>query len=879
MASTAVPFSLQIISDTELEEIETDTVELDIAIKYSKGTEIDKVIDIGYYILYQDETGKSRFFTIVNSDKFSNKKLVEIYAEDASLDLLNNVVLPYEADKAYPISHYISKFAGDSGFEIGLNELGDSYTRKLVWTGEETATKRILSVCTQFDHAELEYAFEINGLTVTKKLINVHKKRGRDTGISLRLKEELNEITVSKSIENLATGLYVTGGTEEGKEEPVTLKGYKYDDGRFYVQDGYLLDRKSYAVWNRFGIANDSGTIAKHITKTYSFETTSQSELCNRAVAQLTKLAEVEVNFTVDIALLPEGIRIGDTVNIIDLGEQLFLQARVLKLEKSRTGRKAKAVLGEYLIQQSGIHSKVSELADKIASMKESDSSFLWVRYADDDKGTGFSAVPTNKTYMAVKSVINQPIPSDNPADYAGLWVKIQGNSGTDGTDGKPSYTWIRYADTVSGSGISSSPTGKAYIGLAYNKATPTPSNTPADYQWFLAKGTDGIDGKDGTDGKDGQQVYFFTAWANTANGSSGFTTNKDNSVGKKYLGTYSSTNPVQSTNPSSYAWVELAGVFADKIAEIDDKFKTLAIPIVSATTPTAAAIGQQWWKVDSLGNVIGFYKWDGSKWTEQTIQQSVLNIKELNAVDIFGSEITGSVLTGSSFLNYWDKSETNGRTGILKIENGMLHSNYYLTGGGMGNLLLDENQFMMELFDDDGTELASASLLVNGIQMAIIDPYTGKRKTAFFGTDGIQMTDESQPYGTVNLSYKDLLQIPATSFTSSMFKSGFSQYATSGTNQPIYSRKNGLVQLSGAITNTVVVPANYSGTPMATLPVGLRPDRTVNTISQGSNTNRYLLTIETNGNISCSRYGTTSNIDIPVGTWLNIACTYAAGD
>lgn len=60
-----------------------------------------------------------------------------------------------------------------------------------------------------------------------------------------------------------------------------------------------------------------------------------------------------------------------------------------------------------------------------------------------------------------------------------------------DGEDGKTLYTWIRYADSPT-SGISSSPDGKKYMGVAYNKTTSEPSDTYSDYKWSLIEG-DGI--------------------------------------------------------------------------------------------------------------------------------------------------------------------------------------------------------------------------------------------------------------------------------------------------------------------------------------------------------------------------------------------------
>ncbi|HHU98495.1 MAG TPA: BppU family phage baseplate upper protein, partial [Bacteroidales bacterium] len=83
-----------------------------------------------------------------------------------------------------------------------------------------------------------------------------------------------------------------------------------------------------------------------------------------------------------------------------------------------------------------------------------------------------------------------------------------QGVPGADGIDGVTTYTWIRYADNASGSGISNDPTNKTYIGLAHNKTSATESNNPADYTWSLIKGDKGDQGIPGATGADGQTTY-----------------------------------------------------------------------------------------------------------------------------------------------------------------------------------------------------------------------------------------------------------------------------------------------------------------------------------------------------------------------------------
>ncbi|MFR4731291.1 MAG: hypothetical protein ACLT8O_02640 [Blautia massiliensis (ex Durand et al. 2017)] len=66
-----------------------------------------------------------------------------------------------------------------------------------------------------------------------------------------------------------------------------------------------------------------------------------------------------------------------------------------------------------------------------------------------------------------------------------------QGIQGVKGADGKTYYTWVKYADSPT-SGMSDNPSGKKYIGFAYNKTTGTESTSYSDYSWSLIKGEKG---------------------------------------------------------------------------------------------------------------------------------------------------------------------------------------------------------------------------------------------------------------------------------------------------------------------------------------------------------------------------------------------------
>lgn len=389
LASTGLSAGLVVTDDKKTEDVDTGVATFEATIPYdaSNRQQVEQYTQVGNYLLRSNED-ENEFYTIIETEVDTRKQSVYLYAEGAGLDLLNEICGPYAADQAYPIAHYINKFAYDSGFEIGVNEV-DALSRKLSWDGEATATERIASVATQFDGCEVSYSFEVKGLQVVHKYINIWAERGKDVGAQLRLNYDVDRIVTSKSIANVATALLATGGTPEDSDTPIDLAGYTYDDGDIYLEGRYLKTRSALAKWSRYLNPNEQNqTYTGHILRTYSYDTTSQSELCNRAVARLRKISDAEINYDVDIAKLPDGIRLGDRVNIVDDAGNLYVSARILQLETSVTGKTQKATVGEYIIRSSGISQRVEELAEQ------------FVRTAKEQKSATLDAAKTATDYI-----------------------------------------------------------------------------------------------------------------------------------------------------------------------------------------------------------------------------------------------------------------------------------------------------------------------------------------------------------------------------------------------------------------------------------------------------------------------------------------------
>lgn len=132
-----------------------------------------------------------------------------------------------------------------------------------------------------------------------------------------------------------------------------------------------------------------------------------------------------------------------------------------------------------------------------------------------------------------------------------------QGIPGVKGADGRTQYTHIAYADTVSGGGFSQTDTNKPFIGM-YQDFNTADSRNPQDYRWSKWKGSDGRDGIPGKAGADGRTPYVHFAYADSADGRSGFSLTQNGN--KRYLGVCTNFNQADSTNPADYVWNDMVG-------------------------------------------------------------------------------------------------------------------------------------------------------------------------------------------------------------------------------------------------------------------------------------------------------------------------------
>lgn len=133
-----------------------------------------------------------------------------------------------------------------------------------------------------------------------------------------------------------------------------------------------------------------------------------------------------------------------------------------------------------------------------------------------------------------------------------------QGIPGKDGKDGKTQYTHIAYANSADGSkDFSVSDSNREYIGM-YVDFIPNDSTDPTKYAWSKIKGANGENGTPGKPGADGKTTYLHIAYANSADGKTGFSTT--DGTNKLYIGQYTDYTQADSTDATKYTWTKIKG-------------------------------------------------------------------------------------------------------------------------------------------------------------------------------------------------------------------------------------------------------------------------------------------------------------------------------
>lgn len=711
--------------------------------------------------------GKHYYLNIIRTER--TEQTVTAEAWSLSFELINEDAGAYKAENAMSFEEYLNVFDPEHSVRLGLNEVSDKRITN-EWTGTTSILKRLFSLANVFS-AEIEFETVLNSDYSLKEIVlNVYREHSdTDSGIGeyrgdvvLRYGKGITGIRKTTDAEKLYTCIQPTG------KDGLTINGLdkkEYDEnGNIeYFTDGALI--RAPQARDRFpsNIVNKDDA---YIMLRKEYDTDSRDKLYSMALSDLKTASEPVVTYEVDGYF---DTNIGDTVRMQDQEwtPVLYLQARVSEQVRSLTNPKtAKTVFTNYKELMSEISSdlldRMQDLINKnkvytcsiatnngiifkngignttltayaydngvdvtgnleirwskdgtefyvgksvtvnaedvdvkavysftvfesgvkrgyyevtITDVMDGEDGqdgttyYTWFKFADDEYGNGMSSSPDGKEYLGIAYNKETPVMSNNPEDYQ--WARITGEGvpGKPGDDGKTYYTWVRYADDASGNGMSDSPNGKYYIGFAYNKETPTESSDPADYQWTKYKGDDGQDGV----GIESITKYYLASEKSTGItiSSSGWSTTKQDMTDvKKYLWSYEVYAYTNGTSTKTTPII--IGVHGQ-----NGEDGTSGI-IVSPTPPENPKVGQLW--QTASGEPIK--RWDGSRWVLHYVSVENLDVQTLSAIAVNAGELTAGKIKSKNGIMLIDIDA--GKIVSKLIDNGVVDSTMELNSASL---------------------------------------------------------------------------------------------------------------------------------------------------------------------------------------------------
>ena len=644
--------------------------------------ELAKHIVVGNHVILRDKEGYIHDFTIRKITTDINNVRMTVYAENGGMDLNNESAQPFSAPSEQKSLEWYLTQSGqplyDSPIKLGLNELSNL---KRVISNDSTETKllqRLITTVNAFDGGEYRLHAKLANNNTTLPVLNLQLDIVKKLGSDISQTFLIDDYNLKELTNETSIIDLITAVYPRGKE----------------LENGTTVDISD--------IVYDDGTYYTTKGSQYIKNRKAHSEWSYNRFSNDERWGYILGNFEYDT----------------ESPQELFNRALTyLKQHDSPTiafsasGRDMNAKLGDTIM---------------IATHKTPDPIYLRARVLQ----MKISYVDNDKTEYILGNFAIQP--SMVSQELLNLRNQIQ--------DNKVGYVWLRYADDREGNGISESPEGKSYLGIAYNMPYPEPSNDPSDYNWSLIKGDNGADGTNGV-GVKTSNVQYALGDSGTTAPTTGWTTNIPTLQDNKYLWTrtiiyytngansvsYSVSkkgnkgeqgetgNGVSSTvvnygvstsgttQPASWGtsipsvpngqflWTRTVMHYTNgtsttsySVAKMGETGAqgTMGIAYLQPTAPTGnIETGSTWFKTVSSTDrrITSIYHYLSGSWVQNQFTQDAINVNSLSALSATLGNVTAGTITGSSFTTTFNRpyTGTKNRVGSLVINDGKIRIDY----------------------------------------------------------------------------------------------------------------------------------------------------------------------------------------------------------
>lgn len=330
-----------------------------------------KNIEKGYRILYQDRLNEWHEYiiqSIKTKHNSSDDIFLEVYAENSFYETLGDYIED-KRPRNSTATNALSEALATSRWEVGVVEnLGLNTTSFYRCSVKDAVQNKIIKVW----GGEFSTSIKVEGNKIVSRKVNIYKKRGDDHGKRFVYGKDIHEIEKVINEEDIITALYGFGKGEEIEETGGHGRRIDFADinnGKKYVENN--------TARLKYGRNSDKGKV--HVFGKIEFDDiTDKRELLTKTKEELEKASTPKITYNATVEDLAkhgfeyEGVRLGDTVTVIDEELGLRLKARVIKLVKNLNNSSAdKITLGNFVETTSDLfieaYKKINDFRNKEA--------------------------------------------------------------------------------------------------------------------------------------------------------------------------------------------------------------------------------------------------------------------------------------------------------------------------------------------------------------------------------------------------------------------------------------------------------------------------------------------------------------------------------
>nr|WP_276580303.1 phage tail spike protein [Lacticaseibacillus parakribbianus] len=329
------------------------------------------------------------------------------------MELNNGSASVFASNAPQYLEYYVQRELYDSGWAIGVNELGHDIKALVDTSSDETPLARLQRICTAFD-CEMSFSLDFQNLRIKRKLVNIFHRIGADkTDRIFYSGRDVTTMRTSVSTDNIITAIE---DSNSGFDDLST------GDGRYFTRMGesIIYDRVANAQYGRGNTSEErfSGFITKSATSTASNPMDCYTEL----LKVLQSSNEPSFSAEVELVFQDGDFAVGDSLTFVDedYNPALRLKARVASMELHPDDQTQNTIT---ITNATQLASRIS--SDLLAKQQQVEDTAVYVLKLSTDNGSGFvDGIARTTTVTATLFRDGEDITSTlTPGDL--IWYKV----------------------------------------------------------------------------------------------------------------------------------------------------------------------------------------------------------------------------------------------------------------------------------------------------------------------------------------------------------------------------------------------------------------------------------------------------------------------